>query len=176
MTLRSPVPWLVAVLIVLLAGTTVTGIAAATAREAAQARLSAQTEWGVLESMMYAQMTRATHGSAPFEAHDMAAEEARMRDRQEALTEVAPHAEDAIDLFIDYILATSTPEDAARENSISLLIMQTRQAVLSPLRERAEAWDRVATWSSWTTGALGVAGTVVALWRSRVQQDQLGRR
>lgn len=165
MDLRSPTPWLIGVLVVLLFAGGFSGIALSQARDAAEDRLVAQADWAVLEAMMSEQMTRASHGSAPFEAGDVEAQQARVQERAHAVNEVAPHAEQAVTDFVAYLFSISTPADAAREGPISRLIIDTRSAVLGPLRERAERWDRIASWSLGGTGVLAVAGVGVALWR-----------
>ncbi|ATG50961.1 hypothetical protein CFK38_05005 [Brachybacterium vulturis] len=163
---RSPTPWLVAMLVILLAGGGFAVLAEARADDTAGTRITAQREWAALESAMAAQMTRATHGRAPFDGEDPTRLEPQLRERQQALAELAPHAEAEVETFVSLLLALATPEDAAREGAISRTIIDTRGAVLGPLQERAEAWESAATWSLWLTLGLAAVGAAGGLRRA----------
>lgn len=163
-TARSPVAWLVAVLVVLVVGVSVSVAAVSSARQAADQRLSAGTSMAALESMLVSRMALATHGDAPFTPSDGAEEERQLHEHQAALVESAPHAEAAISTFVGATLGIEDPGDAAREYELARLIIDTRAAVLDPLDERVERSAWLAGWAPVVTGLLGVGATGGALW------------
>ncbi len=167
MNLRAPTTWLVALLAVLVAGSAAIGLTQHAARGAAQQRLSAQLAWDTLESRFHDRMAYAARGYTPFAAApDTPTPESEIRENQRVLENLAPHARAEIDTFVTRLLALTTPDDAARESTLAMLIVNTRMAVLPPLSDQLGDRQRAADWTLWSTLGLAFGCGAMALWRT----------
>lgn len=167
MNFRTPTTWLIALLVVLVAGSAAIGLTLHAARQAGQQRLSAQVAWDTLEIRFHDRMAYAARGYTPFSAAPgVPTPESEIRQNQRVLEQLAPHARAEIETFVTLLLGLKTPDDAARQSTLALLLANTRLAVLPPLSDQLAERQRVADWALWSTLSLAFGCGSIALWRT----------
>ncbi len=167
MNFRTPTTWLIALLVVLATGSVAIVLTTHAAREAAQQRLAAQVAWDTLEIRFHDRMAYAAHGYTPFPAGPgVPTPESEIRENQRVLERLAPHAHAEIDTFVTHLLGLKTPDDAARQSTLALLLANTRLAVLPPLSDQLAERRRAADWALWSTLSLALGCGSIALWRT----------
>lgn len=167
MNFRTPTTWLIALLVVLAAGSVAIGLTTHAAREAAQQRLAAQVAWDTLEIRFHDRMAYAARGYTPFgAAPGVPTPESEIRENQRVLEQLAPHARAEIETFVTHLLGLKTPDDAARQSALARMLATTRLAVLPPLSDRLADRTRTADWALWSTLSLAFGCGIMALWRT----------